>query len=127
MTPPSRRVPKALPAEAVVDALEDVVDQFAHRYLRRRAKWYQLVMTTGGLSALEHAFDILGWKDPYVVRNPSPGAIAALEYSKNVKAGLGQCQSAMPMKRRVPPGKGHCLRYDGHPDFHIDYRGTRWV
>ena len=116
----------ALPVLVVMDALDDMVGQFAYRRLRRRGKWHQLVMMTGGLSALEHAFDVLGWKDPHIVRNPSPGAIAALERSKNAQAGLGLglCQSTMPMLRRVPGGQ--CLRYDGHPDFHIDYRGKRW-
>ena len=28
------------------------------------------VLHTGGLSALEYAFEVLGWDDPYVIPNP---------------------------------------------------------
>jgi hypothetical protein len=40
------------------DALEDMVDQFAYP-LDDPPR-----ITTGGLSALEHAFDVLGYPDP---------------------------------------------------------------
>lgn len=41
------------------DALEGMVHQFAY--------WSEKVggFTTGGLSALEEAFEVLGWNDPY--------------------------------------------------------------
>jgi hypothetical protein len=43
------------------DALEDMVRQFAYNGHDKKMPFYY----TGGLSALEHAFDILGWIDPY--------------------------------------------------------------
>ena len=42
------------------DALEDMVGQFAYKGIVKN----KLVYHTGGLSALEHAFSVLGWKDP---------------------------------------------------------------
>lgn len=42
------------------DALEDMVWQFAYR----RGGPY---LSTGGLSALEHGFEVLGWEDPHEV------------------------------------------------------------
>jgi hypothetical protein len=45
------------------DALEDMVDQFAYR-------WEQdgkTTFTTGGLSALENAFMVLGLDDPHTI------------------------------------------------------------
>lgn len=47
--------------ERLRDALEDMVWQFAHRGNNKRRRW----LTTGGLSALEYAFDVLGWDDPH--------------------------------------------------------------
>lgn len=47
------------------DALEDMVDQFSHRSNDDKRRW----MTTGGLSALEHAFAGLGWDDPHYVEH----------------------------------------------------------
>ncbi len=46
------------------EALEDMVWQFAYR----RGGMY---LSTGGLSALEGAFEALGWDDPYEVKDPS--------------------------------------------------------
>lgn len=42
------------------EALEEMVWQFAHRGVKGRKS----VMHTGGLSALESAFEALGWSDP---------------------------------------------------------------
>ncbi len=112
--------------DSVRDALESMVSQFAYRSIRPRRKWYQLLLGTGGFSALEEAFDAFGWQDPHVVVDPSPGAIADLEKSPLYKPGCQDCRAIKPMKQRSPPGKGICLRYMGHPDFHIDYRGIRW-
>ena len=44
-------------------ALEDMVWQFAYRGIVK----CKLVLHTGGLSALESAFDALGWDDPHEV------------------------------------------------------------
>jgi len=41
------------------DALEDMCHQFGYEV-------GQTGITTGGLSALEHAFDVLGWDDPHI-------------------------------------------------------------
>jgi len=49
--------------KAVLEALEDMVWQFAYRSSRGK----RAVLHTGGLSALEGAFDALGWPDPKVV------------------------------------------------------------
>ena len=46
------------------DALESMVRQFAHWSDTAGGYW------TGGLSALEEAFDVLGWSDPM----PAPEA-----------------------------------------------------
>jgi hypothetical protein len=47
------------------EALEDMVDQFAYRCSDGQRRWF----TTGGLSALEHAFAVLGWDDPHYVED----------------------------------------------------------
>ena len=46
-------------------ALEEMVWQFAYRGVKRRAP----VLHTGGLSALEGAFEALGWDDPHYVED----------------------------------------------------------
>lgn len=47
--------------EDLIGVIEDLVNQYAYEgtYRGRPA------LTTGGLSALESAFDALGWTDPY--------------------------------------------------------------
>lgn len=45
------------------DALIGMVWQLAYRGTRRG----KLILYTGGLSALEYAFDVLGYSDPYYV------------------------------------------------------------
>lgn len=50
-------------AERATGALEDMAWQFAYRGRTDD----DLIYTTGGLSALEHAFDVLGWDDPHKV------------------------------------------------------------
>lgn len=47
------------------DALEDMVWQFGHRSHNAERKW----ICTGGLSTLEHAFEVLGWPDPKYVED----------------------------------------------------------
>lgn len=47
------------------DALEDMVYQFAYRSGDNNRRWF----TTGGLSALEHAFAVLGWDDPHYMED----------------------------------------------------------
>ena len=48
----------------VIEVIEDLCHQFAyHAHSDERGKY----LTTGGLSALEHAFWILGWDDPHYV------------------------------------------------------------
>lgn len=57
--------PAAAPREtAERDALESMVHQFAYWSDKAGGYW------TGGLSALEEAFDVLGWDDPH----PEPEA-----------------------------------------------------
>ena len=43
------------------EALVDMVRQFAYNGHDKIAPFYH----TGGLSALEHAFEVLGWEDPH--------------------------------------------------------------
>jgi hypothetical protein len=43
------------------DTIEDLVRQFAHQVVSDGVPAY----STGGLSALEDAFDVLGWDDPH--------------------------------------------------------------
>ncbi len=52
--------------ECILTALEDMVYQFGYDTV---VDGYP-ALTTGGLSALEEAFEVLGWTDPYVVPNP---------------------------------------------------------
>lgn len=73
---------KAPPLPEVVDALEGMVTQFA--YWRDDVGGY----TTGGLSALEYAFTILGWDDPH----PAP----------EVQCGMGGCKKLATMGTRAP-------------------------
>jgi hypothetical protein len=47
-------------------ALEDMVYQFGYDAVKRGRP----AIATGGLSALEGAFDALGWDDPYVIPDP---------------------------------------------------------
>lgn len=44
-----------------LEALEDMAWQYAYRFSRGRG----LFLGTGGMSALEGAFDVLGWEDPH--------------------------------------------------------------
>lgn len=46
------------------DALEDMVWQFAYRGLKNGKP----ALFDGGLSALEHAFEVLGWYSPHYVK-----------------------------------------------------------
>lgn len=55
--------------ERVRLALEDMVRQFAYWSEKAGGYW------TGGLSALEEAFDVLGWEDPH----PAPEARCGIE------------------------------------------------
>lgn len=48
------------------DALEDMVYQFGYS----TSKDGQPAIGNGGLSALEHAFDVLGWDNPYIIPDP---------------------------------------------------------
>lgn len=48
-------------AERLKDALEDMVGQYAHHTVVNGRRAY----TTGGMSALEHAFEALGWDEPH--------------------------------------------------------------
>ena len=45
------------------EALEDMVYQFGYRIVVDNKP----AITTGGLSALEEAFDALGWDDPHIL------------------------------------------------------------
>lgn len=45
------------------DCIEDLVDQFGYQGVKDGRR----CLHTGGLSALEHAFDVLGWDDPHFV------------------------------------------------------------
>lgn len=47
------------------EALESMVWQFAHRGVKGGTS----ILYTGGLSALESAFEALGWEDPHVVED----------------------------------------------------------
>jgi len=46
--------------DALREALEDMVYQFAYS----RTQDGEVIISTGGLSALEDAFETLGWPDP---------------------------------------------------------------
>lgn len=46
------------------EALEGMVEQFGYRSRNGRGRFF----FTGGLSALEDAFDSLGWDDPHYVK-----------------------------------------------------------
>ena len=61
--------------EELEEALEGMVDQFAYRRVSRWGRGKRLAFNTGGLSALEWAFDALGWDDPHYIKDPHPKAI----------------------------------------------------
>ena len=50
-------------ADEAREIIEDLVLQFGYRSARNR----QTVIGTAGLSALEWAFQFLGWKDPHPI------------------------------------------------------------
>lgn len=52
--------------EQLREALEDMVYQFGYDC----SKNGRPAIFTGGLSALEGAFEVLGWDDPYVIPDP---------------------------------------------------------
>ena len=52
-------------AERLKDALEDMVYQFGYRSVIGGKRCF----TTGGLSALENAFEALGWDEGHVVED----------------------------------------------------------
>lgn len=54
------------------EALEDMLFQFGYRGVKDGKR----ILHTGGLSALEHAFGVLGWEDPHVVTDDSGCEIA---------------------------------------------------
>lgn len=45
------------------DVVEDMVFQFAYRDNDNERRW----LSAGGLSALEYAFEALGWDDPHYI------------------------------------------------------------
>ena len=47
--------------DALRNALEDMVTQFAGRGMVNGKR----ALTTMGMSSLEHAFEVLGWPDPF--------------------------------------------------------------
>jgi hypothetical protein len=55
--------------ETLKEAIEDLLRQFAYR----GEKDGRLVLTTGGLSALEAGFAAIGWSDPHPVPGSKPG------------------------------------------------------
>lgn len=57
--------------ESVIEALEDMCWQFAYKSVVGGKR----VLATGGLSALEHAFEELDWKNPHVATD-APGCDA---------------------------------------------------
>jgi hypothetical protein len=52
----------------LIETIEDLVRQFAYPTNKDGAPAY----TAGGLSALEGAFAVLGWSDPYPIEGPNP-------------------------------------------------------
>lgn len=48
------------------EALESMVYQFGYPTVKDG----QPSLCTGGLSALEKAFEVLGWGDPHIIENP---------------------------------------------------------
>jgi hypothetical protein len=58
--------PQLSHAETLREALEDMVYQFGYDGVKDG----QPTIWTGGLSALEGAFEALGWDDPYVIPDP---------------------------------------------------------
>ena len=51
---------------AIREALEGMMYQFAYASVKDG----QPALSTGGLSALEDAFEALGWSDPYIIPHP---------------------------------------------------------
>lgn len=87
------------------DALEDMVHQFAYE----GSKNGTATLHTGGLSALEHAFGVLGWDDPHPV--PERGC----EYPGC--ANIATCGTPTPdgYKRLCIEHFMHCEEVPPHP------------
>ena len=90
--------------EEVREALEGMVRQFA--YWSTGKGGYM----TGGLSALEYAFDVLGWDDPH----PAPEA----------RCDEPGCMSRVEMGTPTPTGYRSTCSTHGHPLF-VAYQEER--
>jgi len=66
--------------EELEEALKDMVLQFGYQYdgLKRRPP----SLGTGGLSALESAFDLLGWNDPYPMPEASCDIVGCQKWTQ---------------------------------------------
>lgn len=54
------------------DALESMVWQFAHRTTVNE----RIALSAGGLSAMEEAFEALGWSDPHILSDEESNAVS---------------------------------------------------
>ncbi len=84
------------------DALEDMTWQFAHRCDDGKRRW----LTTGGLSALEHAFETLGWDDPHYTEDAGCEIAGCAAFSTCVGA-YPRSLAAENVKPREMIGFGH--------------------
>ena len=78
------------------DALEDMVNQFAY--------WGNGGYVTGGLSALEHAFAVLGWDEPHVVKElwcDEPGCRERITCGTRTTTGYRRTCSKHRLKREA--------------------------
>jgi hypothetical protein len=109
------------------EALEDMVYQFGYRDVVDGKP----CITTGGLSALENAFEVLGWDDPYFVKeegNTCEIKGCMVESSSGLNWGrlyLRLCSKHGRMawqKKRRPPVKQYALERESKRD-----KKTGWL
>ena len=69
------------------EALEDMVDQFACRGSDGKRRW----LWPGGLSALEHAFEALGWDNPHYVEDGACEIDGCGKWASSTRDGIWLC------------------------------------
>lgn len=54
----------------MIDVLRDALESMVYQFGNPTVKDDQPAIGTGGLSALEEAFEALGWDDPHIIEHP---------------------------------------------------------
>ena len=96
------------------EALEDMVMQFGYRGVANKRP----MITTGGLSALESAFEALGWDDPHYLKEEGntceivgcmEESVSGLRWGKYYLRLCSKHSSMAFKKKRRPPVKKYAI------------------